>query len=171
MYIRGTGFGYTRDSIQVRNADGNGMVALDNSDILLWTNNLIKVRMPGVLIKDYWGTPGTGPFIVYNTCGESTSSNDLTIEYSIEEGNGGGEKYRPNITMTMDTESILWQCDTSVWNNPGAIACVKKAIKTWNCATLVNWKLSPDTINWTQADQMVFQLFISANTTSKTQVL
>jgi hypothetical protein len=146
MYIRGTGFGNKRDSIQVSNANGPGMVALDSSDILYWSNNLIKVRMPGVLIKDKWGTPGTGPFKVFNACGESVSSADLTINYSIENGSGGADKVRPNIVMSQDTASIWWRCDTSVWNNPRALACVKKAIKTWNCYTGVNWKLSPNTI-------------------------
>jgi hypothetical protein len=44
-----------------------------------------------------------------------------------------------------DTESFNFVCDTSVSHNAKAFACVKKALREWNCYTGVNWKVSNDT--------------------------
>jgi hypothetical protein len=50
------------------------------------------------------------------------------------------------VDTTLTKESLLFKVDTSVYNNPKALACIKKAIATWNCYTGVNWKFAADTL-------------------------
>lgn len=152
LTITGTGFGDKKGVIRVCDADsgfdglgGEAFITLDSMDIINWSENQISVRIPSVL-EDSVGTPGTGPFIVKNACGESVSGN-LQINYNIENDilPHGTEKLRANIVMSNNAESFTWRCDTSVWNNLRARACVEKAIREWNCYTGVNWKLGADT--------------------------
>jgi len=141
LYIKGMGFGNRKDSIQVSNANNYGMVSLDSSDILLWTENLIKVKMPSVLFNNPYATPGTGPIAVYNACGAATSGNILQINYNIKNVSAGQQKLRPNILMQSisSIHSLIFRCDTSITHNAAAYACIKKAVKEWNCWTGVSW--------------------------------
>jgi hypothetical protein len=151
--IQGTGFGSTQGNVKVTNGNDVGMISLDNSDIINWSENLITVKMPSYLIDTSANvTPGSGPFIVYNTCGGSDGDN-IQINYNILNDFQHGTKLRPNIVMENNFESYMWRCDTSVTNNPQAYACVKKAIREWNCYTGVNWQLGPvDTLDISQQD-------------------
>ena len=152
LTIPGCGFGITKDTIVVCDANSgfNGKgnehyVPLDTDDILSWSENQIVVKMPSDFL--YRGsTPGSGPFTIYNTCGGSATAN-IQINYNIENYNSvhGTTKFRGNIVMSNDSESYIFRCDTSVSHNPKAYACVKKAIKTWNCYTGVNWRCGADT--------------------------
>jgi len=147
LEITGTGFGIQKDSILVANANGPGMCKLDTMDILSWTENKITVRMPSVLIHAPESTPGTGPIQVFNACGGSSTSN-LRINYNIENAyeNNTNEKIRFNITMSSSMNSLVFRCDTSITNNAKAYACIKKAVREWNCYTGVNWIVGPSII-------------------------
>jgi SprB repeat len=150
LTIPGYGFGSQKGHINVGNADGPGTITLDSMDILYWSEYLIKVKMPSYMLADTNHsitptTPGSGPFTVYNACGNSVSNN-LQINYNIENAYCPHYiKVRPNIVMVNEAESFNFECDTSISHHPAAFACVKKAIRTWNCYTGVNWKLSNDT--------------------------
>jgi modification target Cys-rich repeat protein len=142
MTIDGTDFGSTKGTIQVQNADAIGLITLDSTDILRWTSNQILVKMPSDLLLAK-GKPGSGDFYVSNACGETVFDN-LQINYNILSDDTGSEKLRPNIVMLNDTTSYIFRCDTSVSHNPKAYACVKKAIREWNCYTGVHWRVEAD---------------------------
>ncbi len=141
--INGYNFGRNRGWIYVSDANSSNSlnVLLDTVDILSWTNEKIVVKMPSYIFNNPSVMPGTGLFKVVDPCYYYAQGN-VTINYSIENSFYGTQKTRDNIVMTNDTTSIMWHCDTSIWNNAQALACVKKAIAKWNCYTLVNWKLS-----------------------------
>ena len=181
LTIPGCGFGNTKDTIVVCDANigfnGKGnehYVPLDTDDILSWSENQIVVKMPSDFL--YRGsTPGSGPFTVYTSCGGSATAN-LQINYNIENYNSphGTTKFRGNIVMSNDSESLIFRCDTSVSHNPKAYACVKKAIKTWNCYTGVNWHCGADTtLDTTKQDgisAVYFSNAIAAGIVMETEV-
>lgn len=142
MTIDGTDFGSTKGTIQVQNADAIGLITLDSTDILRWGNNQILVKMPSDLLTAK-GKPGSGDFYVSNICG-TTIFDNLQINYNILSDDTGSEKLRPNVVMLNDTTSYIFRCDTSVSHNPKAYACVKKAIREWNCYTGVHWRVEAD---------------------------
>jgi len=145
LLIKGTGFGSAKGTVQVTNANAYGKIKLDTSDISIWSENLIKIKMPSFVINSDSNTPGSGPFIVSNSCGIS-ASDYVQINYGIENFFVlGREKVRPNIVMASNLASMTFRCDTSITNTPGAYACVRYAIHEWNCWTGVNWKLGADT--------------------------
>lgn len=168
--LTGVGFGTRKDSIRVSNANGPGMFSLDSMDILSWTENKIMVRMPSWMLADanpnINETPGTGPIQLYNTCGGTASSN-LIVNYNIENDfqPSTNEKTRLSITMSTPTSSLVFRCDTSVVYNVQAYACVKKAIKEWNCYTGVNWTVGPlIMLDTTLADGISNIYFSNTNT-------
>jgi hypothetical protein len=155
LTITGYGFGSTRGTITVpdANSGGTNIITLDNVDIKSWSENQIVVKMPSYVLVDTSLNvpliPGSGPVTV-NACTGSSFQN-LIINYSITNSVVlDSEKIRYNIVMVdtarNNTESLLFRCDTSISNNPEAYACVRYAIKTWNCYTGINWKLGADTI-------------------------
>jgi hypothetical protein len=154
LTIDGYGFGNQKGTIQVSDADagfdGKGhetLITLDSEDILIWSEYQIVVRMPSVL-QNYSGTPGSGPFMIFNPCGE-TNTGAIQINYSIRNDISlhGPQKLRANIVMVNNNESFDWRCDSASFaGNPKAKGCVAKAIREWNCYTGVNWKLGADTL-------------------------
>jgi len=171
LYIKGMGFGNQKGSIRVSNANNYGMVSLDSVDILLWKENLIKVKMPSVLFNDSSATPGTGPIAVYNACGAATSGNILQINYNIKNVSAGQVKLRPNILLQSSLyslNSLIFRCDTSISHNAAAYACVKKAVREWNCWTGVSWKVGNDTILETTKNDSVSVIYFSSYNFSPT---
>jgi len=171
LSITGTGFGAEKDSILVSNANGPGMCKLDAMDILSWTENKIIVRMPSFLQEDtnlssLPHTPGTGPIQVFNACGGSSESN-LRINYNIEDDYQSytKEKTRLDITMSTSMYSLVFRCDTSVTNNARAYACVKKAVRTWNCYTGVNWIVGPSIMLDTTLPDGISNIYFSHSNT------
>ncbi len=162
--IPGSGFGSSKGRIKVSDANQDKIlgITLDSSDILLWTDTLIKVKMPSYVFNNTALTPGSGPFMVYNTCGDS-AGNNVQINYNILNYAPYGVKLRPDIVMVNDTESLKFRCDTSITNNPAAYACVKKAIREWNCYTGVNWKLGPLIILDTTRQDSISVIYFSYN--------
>jgi hypothetical protein len=150
LTIIGYGFGSIKGKVMVSDADSIfKMIPLDNTDILIWTENLIKIRMPSNSIAASGATPGSGPFIVYNSCGES-ASDTLQINYSILScdsiTSSMVEKLRPILVEASYLGTFYFRCDTSIAKNPQAYACVKKALRTWNCYTGINWYLGADIV-------------------------
>jgi hypothetical protein len=184
LTITGTGFGSTKGNIQVSNADagfnGKGsfaMITLDSADILSWSENLIKVKMPSYILSNLLATPGSGPFTVNNAC-DISYTDTLQINYNIENAYQPGtkEKARPDIIMaeetSTDTASIIWRCDTSISNHPGALACIRYAIYEWNCWTGVHWKLGADTIlEIAKADSVSVIYFSNSNFADTTTLM
>jgi hypothetical protein len=151
LTITGTGFGNNdkaNEFIIVTDANQGAQLVLDTSDILSWSENQIVIKMPSYSFttKDSL-TPGSGQFYLINPCGKSSAYNSLQINYNIlNPATSGQIKLRPNIVMVNNSESLNFRCDSaSMANYPKAKACIKKAIKEWNCYTGVNWKLGPDT--------------------------
>ena len=148
LTITGAGFGSQKGVVEVPNADSGGrrLIDLDSTDILSWSENRIVVKMPSVLLNSS-GTPGSGPIQVLNACSIYGSSyQTLKINYNITGSVLSNEKYRNNIAMVNDSNSLLFRCDTSISNHPLIYAVVQQAIATWNCYTGVNWILGKDTI-------------------------
>jgi len=169
LIITGIGFGTTPDSVIVTNADGPGTCRLDRMDIQSWEENKIELRMPSYVQEDTISstthTPGTGPIQVYNACGGSASSN-LRINYNIKDSyqQRTKEKTRLSIVMSNSNNSLVFRCDTSVSHNAQAYACVKKAIRKWNCYTGVNWKIGSDTtLEVSNADNVSLIYFSNSN--------
>ncbi|HTA27687.1 MAG TPA: SprB repeat-containing protein, partial [Bacteroidia bacterium] len=165
LTIKGAGFGSEKGLVNVTDANKDAVLTLDDVDILQWSENQIIIKMPDYSVLEDTLTPGSGPFTIASLCGGYVGGN-LQINYNIENDYypTAKEKARPNIVMVNSLESFNLRCDTSVWNNPKALACVKKAILTWNCYTGVDWKLGDDTaLETTQRDGVSVIYFNNRN--------
>jgi len=149
LAITGYGFGASAGSgaILVTDANGGSPGLLDSMDILNWADSKIIVKMPNYLYGDSTVSPGTGPMKIYNGCGAESDYTNLQINYNIENAHTSPTKRKINdhIVMTSSAKSLVFRCDTTVAQNSAAYACIKKAIRTWNCFTGVNWTIGPDT--------------------------
>ncbi len=138
--------------VMVSDANQAGSIGLDPYDIVSWSDNQIKVKMPNVLFAYPNSTPGSGPISLYNDCGYISNDVNINILYNILNlENSSTSKLRYNLVMADAPHSLTFRCDTSVSHNVQAYACVKKAVKEINCYTGVNWIVG-DTI--TQATIM-----------------
>ncbi len=137
-------------------------------------NKIAHSKSEEIVFTDYLDTPGTGPFTVTNACGDADYESNIQINYSIlDDIDDSLRKVRPNIVMANDSSSIFFRFDTSVAHNPKALACIKKALREWNCYTGVNWKLGPiDTLEVSKPDgisQIYFKVFSDSTTLMETK--
>ena len=147
LTIEGSGFGSSKGLIFVPDANKGGahFMILDTTDMLSWSENKIVVRMPSAMVGEDTLTPGSGGVQVTNACSEASNVQPFTINYSIINFCPALEKYRCNIAMLNDSNSLVFRCDTSISNHLLIYAVVQQAIATWDCYTGVNWKLGKDT--------------------------
>ena len=145
------------------NAPPTGQLALDPWDITSWTNNEIKFKMPSYIMGGSTSTPGSGSLELFDDCGHQYIYPNITISYNIKNWrNSGNEKLRMNLSMENNANSRIFRCDTSVSHNPQAYACVKKAVREWNCYTGVNWIVGNDTTLAISTKDNVSYIYFSA---------
>jgi len=129
-------------------------IGIDNYDTLSWTDNEIIIKLPAVLDQIATNsnnpTPGSGLFKVKNFTGkEKESSSSLLIPYALYQGVDPFPIYqKANIYLANQNDSggYTIRCNSSMISSyPNAKSVINRAIKDWNCATLVNWRLGSDT--------------------------
>jgi len=162
LSITGHFFGNTRSGSQVtfKDADNAGATTieyLDHQDYLHWSDTSISILVPSVIdtLRNLTNDgepflPGTGKFTVYNKWGYNTASNTkLQIQYAvinaIRQLGGGIDKTRWHLAGINQEQSYTFHLHPDVRADSNAVKCIKKAIKDWNCATGVNFKLGADT--------------------------
>lgn len=148
LTISGAGFGATKGTVNMRNADdgGGSFIPVDASDILTWTDATITVNVPST--TGAFSEPvGTGQIQVVTSTNESvTSGATLTVNYAYSNIVSGGIKYGATLVDDDGAGGLTFTLSTSICGaNQDAVNAVGRTIKAWRCANGVNFKLSPST--------------------------
>ncbi len=157
MTIEGANFKASRGNgkIFVRNAnDTYSYREIDSTDYLtgIWSDTLITFEMPGDIEDGAGGVAGSGKMKLYNDIQDSTTSDSITIGYSIITSYNS-LKHKKMMTNLMDDKTAyvggyLFQTDTAFSHSlhPDRWNCVDIAIKHWVCLNNVNYSLGGDTV-------------------------
>ncbi len=155
LTIEGFQFGATRGDGNVffKNADdgGNSEVYLDDLDFVLWSDTLIKIKMPSydsssaIGVSQVNNPAGTGFFRILADDGTfDISDTSLKVIFSVY-----NHSTKNPITIAPWSEmnqELVWHCDSLVANydNGKMKAVIGKAISDWRCVTGINWRLGND---------------------------
>jgi len=167
LTITGKNFGASKGTGTVifKNADkGNiypilfntvdSLIGIDDYDAISWTDNEIVIKLPSYLenvtLDGTNPVPGSGLFKVKNfTASEIETSSPIIIPYALYQGIDILPIYqKPNIYLSNqnDLGGYTIRCNSQMQSTfPNSKQVLNRAIKDWNCATLVNWRLGNDT--------------------------
>jgi len=134
-------------------------IGIDNYDTISWSDNEIVIKLPSVLdqiasfgipVKTAYPVPGSGIFKVANFTTEEIETNTpLIIPYALYQYPDLFPIYQKvNVYLSNQNDSGGYsiRCNSSMLSTfPNAKTVINRAIKDWNCATLVNWRLGADT--------------------------
>lgn len=178
LEIKGSNFGSVRGNGQVkfRNADVAGfpyIQKINSSDSVLWSDTLIKIKMPSridSILNNLDNTPGTGNFIVKNNTNDSAISNlngsnqPFKVYYSIYSRTiANDQKLKLNLKNQNGKGGYTIQLDTSISNYSERMMCLTKAVKEWRCYTAVNWIIGKDTTMQTSESDGISIIYYSNN--------
>lgn len=164
LTINGVNFGATQGSgyVQLKNADdgGNTYLQLDADDYISWSNTQIKVIVSAHQRTTPIGAPvGSGFILVSNGTNTVTSVGTLSVFYSQKNYldpappfPAGFTSRKERIYSTGNPPPVITQKrypikidSASCAPFPGALACIKKAIKYWVCETKIPFMIVGDT--------------------------
>jgi hypothetical protein len=133
---------------------------IQHYDVVSWTNNEIKIKLPSVIdsVTDPLNgfipvkvTPGSGKFKVRNRYNSETETQQkLLIPYGIAQQVPSVTfpygKYTVELSgLSANNGYILHMHPDVETTFPGAKAIIKKALKDWRCVSGINWQLGNDT--------------------------
>ncbi|MES2766409.1 MAG: PKD domain-containing protein [Bacteroidota bacterium] len=141
LTINGTGFGSTAGTVEFKNANNGGAdyVPAPGNHIVSWSNTQIQVRVPE--------EAGTGTIRVTNSLNEQgISSAALIVQYAhinVEATNG--QRYTVDLVDSNRLGGYTFYLNSSFAANSAATDAYKRAMQTWRCGTLVNFRISSTT--------------------------
>lgn len=154
LKIKGYGFGSLQGGgeVKFRNADITNfpyIPTLDAADYLVWTDTLIKIKMPATVANQTFlnglaNTPGTGAFIIENDLSQTvTSANNqqgtpFKVYYSLRDKIYNNKKTKAHVIGASIDNNYELYCDSSIGKYPYRLAIVKKAVRDWACFTTMN---------------------------------
>jgi len=158
LIVIGQGFGNIKGNgriefIDANFGDGRKFKTPFSKDYSIWTDTLIKVRIPT--------RAGTGGIkIVANDSGSFSTFNSLKINFSHL-----NVEYQPtgNLKQYYTTDHIndnnkggyTFQFNTRFKANSGMVNSFLRSMETWRCGTFMNWELGRDTtVKVTAADKV-----------------
>ncbi len=158
MIINGSGFGTTPGTIRFPNADAGGGINTfifpttttgaqsrqgAPSDIISWTNNQIRIRVPR--------SAGTGTMEVFNSANVSQGTAPITIDWAILPIYSDFALFAartsqfPKLIEDNTTGGYLFEMSTggsaTFFGNAAAKEAFRKAVNTWRCGTSIHWGL------------------------------
>lgn len=155
LTIYGSGFDSTTQTLFMNNANHTqwlGYISLHpRKHITHWTDSTLEVIIPSMGYKPinpaYDDTrkacAGTGKIVLYDAIYGilDTSAKELVVPYAIDnaaENDSIETLYQPYETRLYNQNNkggYTFVYDTSIYNNPLALAAFRRAVKTWRCAT------------------------------------
>jgi hypothetical protein len=153
-------------TIKMKNTDHKGpaTVTLDPYDIISWTDNEVKFRVPASVPINYSSSgqlviPGSGQITITNgTTGDvKTSAQSLVVEYSrrnILRSNinaksklflVGPDQVLSEDGVTLD-KGYSFIVHPNLISNTTAMDCIQKAIDDWVCATQVRFQIDATSV-------------------------
>ena len=143
LTISGTGFGTGGPSstqyVQFTSASVLFVQPLA-SDYISWSDTQIKVKVPT--------DAGTGVISVVNGSATVTTTGVLTVSYDMKTTPYNGVAYPNRLVNLNNAGGYTFQMSPDFNANTNANQLFTLALKTWRCATSVNWTIgSPTTVN------------------------
>lgn len=137
--ILGSGFGNTNANGQVlfsdANAGGSEFSAAPLGDFLLWSDSKIELYVPDFA--------GTGPIRVVKN-GVGVNSAPLKIEWARTNYIKDNTAYQPLLQDKNSTGGYFFSCIGKLANDSLAVARIREAIRTWRCATGINFSYAKE---------------------------
>ncbi len=166
LNIVGDGFGVNPGTVSFGNADDGGATLTEaiGPDYLIWSDTLIQVIVPSAGIN---GTAGTGPFFVTTAMGDVIPSVDpLVISYAIANVRREPDQSFPDSALFLhlvnadSSGGYRYVYHEDFQTNLPAVNDFEEALRTWRCATLVNFSVGEDTSLYTyERDSVNLVLF------------
>jgi PKD repeat protein len=151
LTIMGSGFGASRGSGRVEFLDANSggltKYTLPSQEYLIWSDNIIQLKVPTNV--------ATGTFEVFADCGSSAiSPSTLIVPYALSTTIDA--TYGVKLLDLIDQDGsggYRFSLNTVFAANTLAVDAFTRAMKTWKCATLVNWDIGGTTaLNYSASD-------------------
>lgn len=144
LIIEGSGFGSATGSIAFPNADNGGLnniLIQYGSDLVSWSNNQIRVKVPK--------NAGSGTIRVMNSGGAEVGSSSITILWAINPLYHDYREFdeftrqRVNLIDTNDDGgyTIMLNTPSGFLANTEAVNALERALLKWQCATGINFEL------------------------------
>lgn len=157
LTISGSGFGAIPGDVFFVNADDGGATFMASgvaSDIISWSDASITVKVAS--------GAGTGPI---NVDGIFTSGTNLVINYNHIDINSTfngfatdtRQRYYHRNLNGLGGYSFLY--NTNIFSNSAAVGAFERALSTWRCGTLMNWRSAGTTASGFLADGLNVVLF------------
>ena len=183
--VSGIFFG-NNGTIHMKNTDHGTNSAqwlkLDSYDIVSWSDNEIKFRVPSTIPLNYTATnqlrvPGSGQIKITNTTtGDvKVSSQTLTVNYSRRNISRSNQNTKQKLHLSgpdlvFDEDGVNLNPGHSFIVHPnllstnGAISCINMALNNWVCATEVRFQI--DSVNTAFGDVLDSNSIIKYGTTT-----
>lgn len=151
LTISGSNFGASAGAngvVRFQNSNAaSGFVNSEAFDLVSWSDNEIVVMVPSRTFSS--GCAGTGTIQVRNNMNETgTSSGTLTVEFAHSNVlDFDGIKYQPRIVENNPAGGMTFTFSTSLCSssNQDAANAFARALRSWRCASSVNWEIETST--------------------------
>lgn len=148
LSILGSGFGNTNAGGQVlfsdANAGGSEFRAAPLGDFLLWSDTKIELYVPDFA--------GTGPVRVSKN-GIAVNSPPLKVNWARTNYIKNNTAYQPLLQDKNATGGYFFNCTGKLANDTPAVARIRDAIRTWRCATGINFSYAKESAGQTESIQ------------------
>ncbi len=177
LTINGSGFGASYSGsadLEFKNPDDGGATyaSVPADHIISWSDTKIMVTVPGGYASGLDPGAGTGTFRVTNSSASSAeSATELDVAYNESAIDYSGGYYLPKLVNENSAGGYTWKYNTDFNNNSAAVTAFESALKTWNCATEVNFNTSGTTSTSCDADDSENIISFDANCPLPTGVL
>jgi len=147
LTITGDNFGTAKGKVFFTNADDDGVNIFMHTfppDITSWTNTQIIVKVPSIEFTNK--SAGSGVFYVQLPNNATANSGQaLDVLYAVQTARNPSDSSAIRVSITdngNDSLGYKFYNDSLLNATPNANACIRTALKKWNCATGVTWQLA-----------------------------
>ena len=150
LFIVGDSLGTIKGTVRFPSADSGGSQMMTaNSEDVVWSDTLIKVRMPSTEGAGGGNPAGSGIFEIETaTAMKAKSTTPLEVRYAVLNIRSvSSEPIRMQLTDDINGDGTLdslltFRLDTNIISaNPMALQLVKDAMCEWSNATGIQWEL------------------------------
>ncbi len=147
LIINGSGFGATAGSVQFANVNDGGTTNVSTSanDIISWSPTQIRTKIPDLA--------GTGTLIVLDNTSANAGTSPISIKWgeinvtNIFSGHASAQRQQVRLLNRNGAGGYTFEYSSNTVSGPAFSADIpakssfQRAIRTWRCASLVNYNV------------------------------
>jgi len=146
LTINGSGFGLQVGSAAVLmqnngSTNANDLITVPAVNITYWSDNQIRLLVPGNNVENNDRGAGTGRITVRNSIGQTTISNNI-LNINIHKNISGNSEI--DVTSNNSNGFVDIYASNNLIN-AGALPAIERAIAEWNCKTNINFRYAGPT--------------------------